>query len=69
MSRWLVCGGLFIEAVSSLLTIPGLSEVGTVSAWLAGGFMAALPAAYRVLAGPFSIVLGQPIESLPTAEA
>ncbi len=62
MSRWLFCGGFFIEAVSSLLAIPGVSEVAVGITGGVGAVMAILGVAYKLLAGPFGIVLGPPAE-------
>ncbi len=63
MSRWLFCGGLFVEALSSLLAIPGVSEVGIISTGAVGALLAVLGAAYKLVGGPFGIVLGPPAET------
>ena len=55
-----------LEALSSLLAIPGVSEIGVLSTGVAGAVLAVLATAYRVLAGPFCIVLGPPAETCPS---
>ena len=65
MQRWLFGGGLFIEAVSSLLAIPEVCQVGIFITGGVGMVVAILAAAYKLLTGPFGIVLGPPAESCP----
>ncbi len=64
MSSWIVCGGLFIDAVAGIAAIPGISEGGLAGSWLLGALAAALPGGYKLLAGTFGMIFNQPVEVL-----
>ena len=62
MARWIVCGGLFLEAVAGLFAIPGVSEAGAAGSGILGSVIAILPGAYRLLAGSFAMIFSEPVE-------
>lgn len=60
MSRCILCGGLVVEAATTVLSLPGVSETVSVSGLLAGGLMAVLPSVFQFLNQVFAILLAEP---------
>lgn len=67
MSRLALCGGLFLEAVAGVLSLPGVSYADPRSAWIVGALMTALPAIYKFATGPLGVFL-TPSPELPALE-